>query len=75
MIVNRPGRIRAEIAVPPDKSVSHRAFILNAIADGSATIERPLESADVRSTVACLRALGAEIDWPKASERATVQGR
>lgn len=73
--VNRPGRIRAAIDVPPDKSISHRAFIFNAIADGRATIERPLESEDVRSTVACLASLGVEIDWPEGRATATVTGR
>jgi 3-phosphoshikimate 1-carboxyvinyltransferase len=68
-------RVRADIEVPPDKSISHRAFLLNAIASGSAIVENPLNSDDVRSTVACLRALGAEIDWPEGAPRATVQGR
>ncbi|MGE5595179.1 MAG: 3-phosphoshikimate 1-carboxyvinyltransferase [Hyphomicrobiales bacterium] len=74
MIVNRAERIRAAITVPPDKSISHRAFIFNAISSGTATIDRALDSADVRSTVACLRALGVEIDWPERAERATVRG-
>lgn len=73
--VSRPGRIRATIAVPPDKSISHRALIFNAIADGRATIENPLESEDVRSTAACLAALGVEIDWPAGRPTATVTGR
>ena len=73
--VNRPDRIRATITVPPDKSVSHRAFIFNAIAHGTATIDGPLESADVRSTVACLRALGVEVEWPEGEARAIVRGR
>ena len=75
MIVNRPARVRATIQVPPDKSVSHRALLFNAIADGRATIERLLDSEDVRSTAACLAALGVEIDWPAGSEIARVNGR
>ncbi|MEX0784561.1 MAG: 3-phosphoshikimate 1-carboxyvinyltransferase [Dehalococcoidia bacterium] len=75
MIVNRPARIRATVTVPPDKSVSHRAFILNAIANGDARIDGPLDSADVRSTVACLRALGVDIDWPEKGDCALVHGR
>lgn len=74
MKVNRPDRIRATIQVPPDKSVSHRALILNAVASGVATVERILESEDVRSTAACLAALGVEIDWPKGSPVARVTG-
>ncbi len=75
MIVNRLDRIRASVTVPPDKSISHRAFILNAIADGEASIERPLDAADVRSTAHCLTALGVEIDWPLVSAFAKVRGR
>jgi 3-phosphoshikimate 1-carboxyvinyltransferase len=74
MIVRRPARVRATIPVPPDKSISHRALILNAIADGDATVDCLLDSADVRSTAACLRALGAEIDWPAEATSAVVRG-
>lgn len=73
--VSRPGRIRAAIDVPPDKSISHRAFIFNAIADGRATIEQPLDSQDVRSTARCLAALGVEIDWPQGRPSATITAR
>ena len=75
MIVNRAARIRATIQVPPDKSVSHRALIFNAIADGPATVERMLDSEDVRSTARCLSALGVEIDWPQGSTFARVTGK
>ncbi|MEP6871291.1 MAG: 3-phosphoshikimate 1-carboxyvinyltransferase [Anaerolineaceae bacterium] len=75
MIVNRPARIRATIQVPPDKSISHRSLIFNAIADGPATIERILDAEDVRSTARCLAALGVEIDWPASSSVAHVVGK
>ncbi len=74
MIVNRPARIRATIETPPDKSISHRSLIFNAIATGSATVENILESEDVRSTAACLAALGVDIDWPVHSPHARVNG-
>jgi 3-phosphoshikimate 1-carboxyvinyltransferase len=73
--VNRPARLRTKVRVPGDKSISHRSLLLNAIADGEATVERILDSADVRSTAACLRALGIEIDWPEHGETAHVRGR
>lgn len=75
MIVNRPERIRATIEVPSDKSISHRSLIFNAIANGSATVERILESEDVRSTAACLAALGVPIDWPEGSSTARITGQ
>lgn len=74
-IIHRPERIRATIQVPPDKSISHRALIFNAIATGEAVVERLLGSADVRSTAACLAALGVEIDWPADSPDARIAGR
>ncbi|MCZ2109814.1 MAG: 3-phosphoshikimate 1-carboxyvinyltransferase, partial [Dehalococcoidia bacterium] len=75
MIVNRPSRIRATIQVPGDKSISHRALIFNAIADGDATIEQLLDSEDVRSTARCLAALGIDIEWPEGSQVAHISGR
>ena len=75
MIVNRPERIRATIDVPSDKSISHRSLIFNAIANGTATVERILESEDVRSTARCLGALGVPIDWPEGSSTARVTGQ
>jgi len=75
VIVNRPGRVRANVHIPGDKSISHRSLILNAIADGRATVEQLLDSEDVRSTAACLSALGVEIDWPEGSPVAHITGR
>lgn len=75
MRVNRADRIRATLEVPPDKSISHRSLIFNAIASGAATIERILESEDVRSTARCLESLGVPIDWPAGSPVARVAGQ
>ena len=46
------------LAPPADKSVSHRAAILNSLAPGEAVIDNFSEGADCRSTLRCLRALG-----------------
>lgn len=51
------GRVR----VPGDKSISHRALMLGAIASGETTIEGLLLGEDPRSTASCFRAMGAEI--------------
>ena len=74
MIVRSPGRLRATLRVPPDKSISHRALILNGIAEGEARVENLLDSDDVRSTAACMAALGVEIDWPVGSTEARIRG-
>lgn len=49
------------VRVPGDKSISHRALILSALAPGASRVRGVLESADVRATAACLRALGAGV--------------
>jgi 3-phosphoshikimate 1-carboxyvinyltransferase len=67
--------LRASIDVPPDKSISHRALLFNAVAEGQATIEGILDSEDVRSTARCLAALGVPVDWPEGSSVARVAGQ
>ncbi len=64
LIINKPlsglclqGRIR----VPGDKSISHRALMLGAIAQGETQIQGLLLGEDPRSTASCFSALGAEI--------------
>ncbi|MEX2229955.1 MAG: 3-phosphoshikimate 1-carboxyvinyltransferase, partial [Dehalococcoidia bacterium] len=57
-------RLRGELTVPGDKSVSHRALLFNALARGTARIDGILESEDTRATMNCLRALGVRIDEP-----------
>jgi len=60
--VRAPRRLEGEVRVPGDKSISHRALILNAVADGVARVRGLSPGADVLSTAGCLRALGVEVD-------------
>ena len=53
--------LKGRIRVPGDKSISHRALILGALAVGETVIEDLLDGEDVLNTAAVLRALGAEI--------------
>jgi 3-phosphoshikimate 1-carboxyvinyltransferase len=53
--------LQGRIRVPGDKSISHRALMLGAIAHGETTIEGLLLGEDPRSTASCFRTLGAEI--------------
>ncbi|MFP6749289.1 MAG: 3-phosphoshikimate 1-carboxyvinyltransferase [Alphaproteobacteria bacterium] len=53
--------LRGIIAVPGDKSISHRALILGALCIGESTIHGLLEGADVLATAQALRAYGADI--------------
>jgi len=65
--------LRGRIRVPGDKSISHRALMLGAIAAGETTIEGLLLGEDPRSTAACFRAMGAEISELN-TDRVTVRG-
>ncbi|PIW56264.1 MAG: 3-phosphoshikimate 1-carboxyvinyltransferase, partial [Sphingomonadales bacterium CG12_big_fil_rev_8_21_14_0_65_65_10] len=56
------GPLRGTIAVPGDKSISHRALMLGASALGETRISGLLESDDVRATAAALRAMGVAIE-------------
>lgn len=53
--------LRGCAAVPGDKSISHRALILGALAEGETRIEGLLESLDTHATVAALQAFGARV--------------
>jgi 3-phosphoshikimate 1-carboxyvinyltransferase len=58
----RPGGpLRGRIRAPGDKSISHRALILGALASGETTIEGLLEGDDVLRTADAMRSFGAEV--------------
>jgi len=54
-------RLEGEITLPGDKSISHRAAILNSLAGGEAQIDNFAPGRDCLATIRCLRALGVEI--------------
>lgn len=64
LIIQRPPSglsLQGRISIPGDKSISHRALMLGAIAEGETEIQGLLLGEDPRSTANCFRALGAEI--------------
>ena len=63
------GGLRGELLPPPDKSVSHRAALIGAMADGPTRISGYLDSADTRSTLRAVEAVGAEVREGEADER------
>src|SRR5207253_1259484 len=63
--VKRAPRIEAEITVPGDKSISHRAAIVAALSNGVCNLRGFLPSDDCMHTVSALRALGIQIEQPK----------
>lgn len=65
--------LQGTITIPGDKSISHRALMLGAIAKGETTIEGLLLGEDPRSTAKCFRAMGAEISELN-TEKVVVKG-
>ncbi len=65
------------VRVPGDKSISHRALIMGALAVGETSISGLLEGDDVLRTASCMRALGAKVERRKTDTAATwhVWGR
>ena len=53
-------RLRGEVRVPGDKSISHRALILAGLASGASTIHAAGDGADVRSTAGIVAAASSE---------------
>ncbi len=54
-------RVRGELRVPSDKSISHRAIIIGSIARGETVVHNWLRSADTEATLNILKVLGTEI--------------
>ena len=65
-------RVSGSYRVPGDKSISHRALILGALAEGKTRVKGILESADVQSTAGVLRALGVNV--PTLGPDITIEG-
>jgi 3-phosphoshikimate 1-carboxyvinyltransferase len=63
------GPLRGELRVPGDKSISHRAVMLAALAEGTSRISGFLEGEDTRATARAFAAMGVEIQTPSVSER------
>ena len=68
-------RVAGELEVPGDKSISHRALICSALAEGTSHVRGVLVSADVQSTASVLRALGVSVPTLGASMEIVGSGR
>jgi 3-phosphoshikimate 1-carboxyvinyltransferase len=71
MRIEPAAALEGHFAVPGDKSISHRALLVGAVADGETQIRGFGRSADTESTIAAVRALGAEVH---DAETVTVGG-
>ena len=62
------GSVAGTLTVPGDKSISHRALMLGALATGDTHISGFLDGEDCLATARALRALGVRIERPAATE-------
>ena len=56
-----PSKAKGEVIAPPSKSIAHRYLICAALSEGESVVRNLAFSKDIEATIACLRALGAEI--------------
>lgn len=56
------GSLQGRLRVPGDKSITHRALMLGAVAEGTTEIEGFLDGADCLNTLAAIRAMGVQVD-------------
>ena len=69
-----PAPLRGSTSVPGDKSISHRAVLFAAMAEGTSRLSGVLDSEDVRSSIGAVRALGAEVSLEKAADGSLCGG-
>jgi 3-phosphoshikimate 1-carboxyvinyltransferase len=67
-----PSKLRGSIKPPPSKSYAHRALIAAALSNGVSKIENIALSDDIKTTINCLKSIGAEIEIDGMT--ATVKG-
>ena len=72
MLIKKIKKASGVVKVPGDKSISHRAVMLGALADGITEISGFLQGADCLSTIDCFRNMGININVN--GENVTVKG-
>ena len=60
-----PAPLKGSCKVPGDKSISHRAILFSAMAEGTSRLTGVLDSADVRASIAAVQKLGASVSLEK----------
>ena len=72
LLFQNPG-LTGTIEVPGDKSISHRAIMFGAVAEGKTTVHHFLEGQDCLSTIECFRKMGVDIQ--REGDAVTVYGK
>ncbi len=74
MKFTRAKALKGSLTVPGDKSISHRAVMFGALADGLTEVEGFLPGADCLSTIDCFRRMGISVERPNAT-RLLIHGK
>jgi 3-phosphoshikimate 1-carboxyvinyltransferase len=69
--VSGPSPLRGALRMPGDKSISHRAILLSALAPGTSTVRGLSDGSDVRNTLGAVAALGAQVEVDGGAVRIT----
>lgn len=69
-----PAPLNGTVAVPGDKSISHRAILFSAMAEGTSHLTGVLDSADVRASIDAVKKLGAEVMLEKQPDGSLAGG-
>ena len=69
-----PSPLDGAITVPGDKSISHRAILFSAMAEGTSRLIGVLDSADVRASIEAVQALGARVSLEKQPDGSLAGG-
>lgn len=73
MEIPKLNKLHGKLTIPGDKSISHRAVMFGALAQGTTRITHFLEGADCLSTISCFQAMGIHIQ--KNKDEVLVQGK
>ena len=73
MEIPKLNRLHGKLTIPGDKSISHRAVMFGALAQGTTRITHFLEGADCLSTISCFQAMGIHIQ--KNKDEVLVEGQ
>ncbi len=73
MKFSKANRLRGEVTIPGDKSISHRSVMIGSLAKGDTVIRHFLQGADCLSTIACFQNMGIDIE--NLGETVVVHGK
>ncbi len=75
MINRKVSPLKGSLSVPGDKSISHRAVMFGALAEGRTEVTNFLQGEDCLSTIRCFRQLGIRIENDPSQDQVTVYGK